>query len=344
MSKPSITVVGAGILGLWQALTLARRGYAVTLREAAARGEAGGSSRYAGAMLAPYCEAEAAEPLVETLGLAAIESWRAAYPGLVSRGTLVVAAPRDQGELRRFAAMTRGHRQVADEELARLEPDLAGRFPRGLLYAAEAHLAPRPAMAFLSCELERLGVALRYGDAVPEPVHLAAAAGEAVIDCRGLAARADLPGLRGVRGEMIVVRAPEITLTRPVRLLHPRFPIYIVPWGEGLYMIGATVIETENAGPVSVRSGLDLLGTAFALHPGFAEAEIVELAAGIRPAFADNVPRVHVRGRRLLVNGAFRHGFLLAPVLAEAVAGLLVEGNRDHPLLARERAAGEEPR
>lgn len=334
MAEPSVTIVGAGVLGLWQGYELVRRGFAVTVREAAPAGHAGASSRYAGAMLAPYCEAEAAGPVVEELGLAAIERWRAAFPGVTRNGTLVVAAARDQGELKRFAAMTRGHQQVDEAALAALEPDLAGRFARALHYPAEAHLAPRPALAFLAREIERLGGVIRYGAPVPEPLQLAAAPGEAVIDCRGLAARDALRRLRGVRGEMAIVHAPDVSLGRPVRLLHPRFPLYVVPWGEARYMIGATVIESEDMGAVTVRSALDLLGTAFALHPGFAEAQVIELGAGVRPAFPDNVPRVVAEGRVIRVNGAYRHGFLLAPVLAEAVADHLEHGRTDHPLFA----------
>jgi len=99
-------------------------------------------------------------------------------------------------------------------------------------------------------------------------------------------------------------------------------------------MIGATVIETEDDGPVTVRSALELLGAAYALHPAFGEAQILDIGAGVRPAFPDNVPRIIVaeEGRRIHVNGAYRHGFLLAPVLAEAVAAYLRDGTR-MPLL-----------
>jgi glycine oxidase len=132
-----------------------------------------------------------------------------------------------------------------------------------------------------------------------------------------------------VRGERIVVRAGEVGLTRPVRLLHPRHPLYVVPWGEGRYMVGATVIESEDQSPVTVRSALELLGSAYALHPGFGEGEIVDMTAGVRPAFADNVPRIIVRGRTIHVNGLYRHGFLLAPALAQLVADYLTLGAKD---------------
>ncbi|MES0403817.1 MAG: FAD-dependent oxidoreductase, partial [Hyphomicrobium sp.] len=88
-------------------------------------------------------------------------------------------------------------------------------------------------------------------------------------------------------------------------------------------------------GPVTVRSALELLGGAYALHSGFAEAEILEIGAGVRPAFPDNMPRVIVRdgGRHIFVNGAYRHGYLLAPVLAKAVAEYLESGARANALV-----------
>ena len=155
----------------------------------------------------------------------------------------------------------------------------------------------------------------------------------AVVDCRGMGAQGELPTLRGVRGERVIVRSDEISLKRPVRLLHPRHPLYVVPWGDGRYMVGATVIESEDLSPVTVRSALELLGLAYALHSGFGEAEILDLGAGLRPSLPDNLPRAMVEGRIIRVNGAYRHGFLLAPVLANAVAGYLQDEDAGHPLL-----------
>jgi len=326
VNQLTITLVGGGILGLWQALTLTRRGHCVALREATRRDGAGAASRFAGAMLAPYCESEAAEPIIKQLGLRGLELWRQAYPGVTTRGSLVVATDRDHGELLRFARMTEGHRNVDADEIAALEPALSQRFQCGLLFQEVAHMAPRPALDFLIEELRRLGGEVCFEDPVTEPIWMAAAAGDVVIDCRGMSACGELAGLRGVRGEMAVVHAPGLNLSRPVRLLHPRFPVYVVPWGSARYMIGATVIEREDARAVTVRSAFDLLASAYAIHPGFGDAHVIELSAGIRPAFKDNVPRIIARGRRLFVNGAFRHGFLLAPALAEIVADHLESG------------------
>jgi glycine oxidase len=321
----TITVAGAGIVGLWQALTLARRGFSVRLLERSPEPFVRAASALAGAMLAPYCEAEAAEPVVRELGLRSLALWRETYPGVTTKGTLVVAGTRDRAELTRFARMTDGFEKLDAEELNALEPGLEGRFAAGLYYAAEAHMSPAAAMRFILDGARAAGAEVSFGSAWSGGTR----ASETVIDCRGFAARGELAGLRGVRGERVVVEAREVKLARAIRLLHPRHPLYVVPWPDGRFMIGATVIESDDDGPVTVRSALELLGSAYALHPGFAEAQIVEMRAGVRPAFADNVPKIVVRGSTLCVNGLYRHGFLLAPVLAELVADYLQTGATD---------------
>jgi glycine oxidase len=209
-------------------------------------------------------------------------------------------------------------------ELKAIGPDLGKRFATALYYPGEAHLSPDAALDFLLTEAKAAGTRLMLGEGeAPRGADL-------VIDCRGLAARDKLPTLRGVRGERIVVRARDVALARPVRLLHPRFPLYAVPWGQSLFMIGATVVESEETGPVSVRSALELLSAAYALDPAFGEAEIVKLGAGARPAFPDNRPRIITAKGYIYVNGLYRHGFLLAPALAELVAIYLATGDR-HP-------------
>jgi glycine oxidase len=339
MKHLPITVVGAGITGLWQALTLARRGHRVRLIEASAAPFAAAASSYAGAMLGPFCETEVYAPVVTALGLESMRLWRDTFPGTVLNGTLVVAAARDAREVEHFARLTEGHDRLDGEAIARLESDLAGRFGAGLLYAQEGHLDPIAAMHFLLEEGRRAGVEVTFG--TPWPDDATESAGT-IIDCRGLGARAELPGLRGLRGERIIVRTREISLSRPVRLLHPRHPVYVVPWADGRFMIGATLLESEDAGPITVRAALELLGAAYALHPAFAEAEILEAGAGVRPAFPDNVPRIVVRGRTLHVNGLYRHGFLMAPALAARVAEHLETGAVDERVCTVERAGTQQ--
>ena len=316
-------VLGAGVAGLACAVELAERGVAVEVLE---RGERLGDtscSWYAGGMLAPWCERESAEPLIAALGMESLEWWPARFAGTVRRGSLVVAHGRDAGELRQFARRTEHHHWLEAEALGALEPDLAGRFSQALYFPEEGHLDPRAALAALAERLQRLGAPIRYGvgvESAREQTLAAEAAGSTVVDCRGLAARDTLSDLRGVKGEMLVVRLPDLNLSRPVRVLHPRVPVYVVPRGDGHYMIGATMIESDQPTRITARSMLELLGAAYALHPAFGEAEIVEIGTGVRPAFPDNLPRVCRIGGTVHVNGLYRHGFLLAPALARHAA------------------------
>jgi glycine oxidase len=324
LPKKKITVLGAGICGLWQALTLTKAGHAVTLVERSEKPFEGACSFYAGAMLAPYAEEEGAEQLIRDLGLRSIELWRETYPETQTHGSLIVAQARDRKELDRFERMTQGHERVSEYRIAELEPDLADRYSSGLYFAGEAHVHPHQAMDFLLNAAIEAGAVTRFGcEDAPRGADL-------VIDCRGLAARDDLSDLRGVRGERLVIRTGEVNFTRPVRLLHPRFPLYVVPWGYGFYLVGATQIESDEAGPVTVRSALELLSTAYTLHPAFGEAEIVGFGAGARPSFPDNLPRIIVNGSHIHVNGLYRHGFLLAPALAELTASYIEDG-ATHP-------------
>ena len=141
------------------------------------------------------------------------------------------------------------------------------------------------------------------------------------VDCTGMRATTH-PELRGVRGEMLLLRTPEVSLSRPVRLLHPRIPVYVVPRADHHFMVGATMIESDAAGPITARSMMELLNAAYALHPAFGEAEIIEIGTGVRPAFADNLPRVERDGNHIRINGLYRHGFLLAPAMARQAAGM----------------------
>ncbi|MBN3729082.1 FAD-dependent oxidoreductase, partial [Burkholderia sp. Ac-20379] len=187
---------------------------------------------------------------------------------------------------------------------------------RGWLLPREGQLDNRQTLAALAAGLAERGVATHWHtavDAAPEPgAHL-------TIDCRGLGAKPVLPALRGIRGEVARVHAPGIGLTRPVRLLHPRYPLYIAPKQNDLYVIGATEVEGEDMSPVSVRSALELLSAAFSVHPAFGEARILELGTQCRPTLPDHRPAIVRRGAATLsVNGLYRHGFMIAPEVAQA--------------------------
>ncbi|SLN73825.1 Glycine oxidase [Roseovarius gaetbuli] len=317
MTSPVI-IRGAGVVGLCVASELSARGVPVTLRDPAPGPGPQACSWWAGGMLAPFCEGYTAEEPVVRLGQEAADWWQTHGATVHRNGSLVVTLARDRAELSQFARRTSGHEAVTGADLAELEPLLADDFDRALFFPGEAHINPRLSLETLRTRLIKDGVTFEQTDAAPSA--------KTVIDCRGLAARDALKDLRGVKGEMVILRAPDLTLSRPIRLLHPRFPLYIVPRGDGVFMLGATQIESGERGRASVRSVMELLSAAYALHPAFGEAELLEIGTDARPAFADNLPRIRRRGGTIYVNGLFRHGFLLSPALARMLADLVLDG------------------
>jgi glycine oxidase len=323
----SVTIIGAGIAGAWQALLFAQAGHDVVLHE---RGDADltlSTSHWAGGMLAPWCEAEVAEPLISRLGLRSLDLWRRELPDTPFNGSLVVAHARERADFERFAKMTSDHRRLDAAGLAALEPSLEGRFREALFFPAEGHVEPRRVLPKLHDKIIAAGGTIHFNSEVT-----ASDLDGLVIDCRGLFARDTQPELRGVKGEMILIESCEIKLSRPVRLIHPRWPLYVIPRENNLFMLGATSIETEDTG-VSVRSALELLGAAYAVHPAFAEARILEFGSGLRPAFPDNLPRIAINGEKIAVNGLYRHGFLIAPALAELTLSLVARGQIDNEVM-----------
>lgn len=275
-------------------------------------------------MLAPFCEGESAEEPVIRLGAEAIDWWAAQTDCVHRNGSLVVSPTRDRSDLSRFARLTRAHRAVSGAEITALEPDLGTRFARGLFFDTEAHLAPRAALVALRASLSADGAVFRQDDADPA---IYAARG-LTVDCRGFAARDALADLRGVKGEMLMLSCPDVTLNRPVRVLHPRVPIYVVPRGDGIFMLGATMVEGRAGRHVTARAMLELLSSAYALNPAFGEAEVIEIGVDSRPAFPDNLPRIRRDGNLIRANGLYRHGFLLAPALGRMVADLILHDKR----------------
>ena len=322
-----ISVIGAGIAGAWQALLFATAGRAVTLHERSGPAMMQSTSYWAGGMLAPYCEAEGCEPVVVRLGIRSLALWREHFPQTPFNGSLVVAHARDRTDYERFARLTSGYRRLDAQGIGEIEPSLEGRFREGLFYAGEGHVEPRRVLAQLHARIAAAGGRIKFNSkAEPDDID------GVVIDCRGLAGRDAQNALRGVKGEMILIETDEVELSRPVRLIHPRWPLYIIPRGHNRFMLGATSIESEDNG-VSVRSALELLGAAYSVHPAFAEARIVEFGSGLRPAYPDNLPRIAVNNDKIAVNGLYRHGFLLAPALAELTVGYVARGVIDNEVM-----------
>jgi glycine oxidase len=322
-----VSIIGAGIAGAWQALLFAQAGHDVTLHERSDQAMTLSTSHFAGGMLAPWCESETSEPIISRLGERSLDLWRRELPDTPFNGSIVVAHARDRGDFERFAKLTTGHQRLDAEALAELEPSLQGRFREALFFAGEGHVEPRRVLPQLHARILAAGGTIKF-NSEPVPADIDGI----VIDCRGLSARDAQPELRGVKGELILIETDEIKLSRPVRLIHPRWPLYVIPREDNLFMLGATSIEAEDTG-VSVRSALELLGAAYAVHPAFAEARILEFGSGLRPAFPDNLPRIAIDDQRIAVNGLYRHGFLIAPALAELTLAYVERGQIDNEVM-----------
>ncbi len=336
-------VVGAGIVGRLAALGLARRGVRVTVFDRGDLVAKTACSFAAAGLLAPVAEAlAAADPRLYAIGMASRRLWGSLAEELglpaipqSAQGSLALASAHDKvetEELKDKISRVLPAVQVMEltrAELGRLEPSFDGEPLAGLLIPDEGHVDSRAALEIFRLALSSHPlVTLRLGKAVQDvaPFRVDAEAFDLVIDARGLGAKVDVRGLRGVRGEIVEVHAPEVRLTRPVRVLHQRYPIYVVPRGKDHYAIGATAIESDSLAPVSVKSTLELLSAAYALHPGFRYASVTELFAQARPAFDDHWPRIDAAPGLVRVNGLYRHGFLLSPLVVEAIMRLIVNG------------------
>jgi len=345
MKPLNIGIAGAGLAGRLLAWRLASAGCRVSLFDAKQRGDLTSASQTAAAMLSPLAELAVSDDAVFELGQRSMQLWPQWLEQLTTDvyykqdGTLVVAHPQDGASLEHFSrllhhklpAACKAQVQTLDAAtLAQYEPTLAGRFNGGLFLSGEGQLANDQLMAALAIELDRLGVQWHEGQTVERVLAQSIVCADQAhvvdiaVDARGVGSKSDLPALRGVRGEVLRVECKGVTLTRPVRLMHPRYQLYVAPRPNGEFVVGATELESEDAGPVTVRSVLELASALYSLHPAFGEARILRMSAALRPALDDHRPRVEQRGGVWHINGLYRHGYLCAPALVDDLAHKLL--------------------
>ncbi|VWX63539.1 putative thiamine biosynthesis oxidoreductase ThiO [Burkholderiales bacterium 8X] len=336
-------VLGAGLMGRLMAVALAQRGCSVDVYEAGSAEAEGAAARVAAAMLAPLAESAVAPAPVVRMGHYALDRWpqllgELATPVFFQReGTLVVWHRQDATEAARLGRVLAHTAEQVPElpamqrldaaAIAAVEPALGHRFAAGLLLPGEGQLDNRGLLSALLATLQSMPkVRLHWQSPRTLDDFEPGRPGQPqrVIDCRGLGVRRQWEQVRGVRGEVIRVHAPDVSLARPTRLVHPRYPLYIAPKPDGLFVIGATEIESEDRSPPSVRSTLELLSAAYAVHSGFGEARILEIATQCRPTLPDNLPSLRMpRPGVLQINGLYRHGFMIAPAILDVALELL---------------------
>lgn len=332
-------------MGRLLAVALARLGHTITIYDAQDAAGQGSAGYVAAAMVAPLAESAVAEPSVVRMGEYALARWPQILAPLQRpvffqrNGTLVVWHRQDATDAARLRLQFETTRAevttlpameaVEGARLAEIEPALAGHFAQGMYLPGEGQLDNRQLLTALADEMAHLGVTTHWNSPRDPADFAPGTTGQPnrLIDCRGVGACKQWPALRGVRGEVVRVHAPEVTLQRPTRLVHPRYPIYIAPKENHVFVIGATEIESDDMSPVSVRSALELLSAAYTVHSGFAEARILELLTHCRPTLPDNLPAVRQTAPRVLeVNGLYRHGFMIAPAILDVVLEVLTTG------------------
>lgn len=340
----TIAIAGAGLLGRLLAWQLQRAGINITLFEAgsftpdAPQGIRAAAFTAAG-MVAPLSEAVVSDEGVYRMGIFALQQWPAWFselpatetPLFFNNGSLVVAHQQDTSELEQFERELgfvlpgcKGYQHLNQHQIHQLEPDLHSHFHSGLFLSEEGHVNNREFLRLIGDEIISQGITVREHTPVDVfPGKIVTETSEQnfdlVIDCRGLGAKKQLRNLRGVRGETLHVETKEIYLQRPVRLMHPRYQLYVVPKPNHRFIIGATQIESEDRSPVTIQSNLELSSALYTLSPAFAEARIIEMDTNLRPAFMDNLPKVNIQEGLISANGLFRHGYLLAPAVVENV-------------------------
>ncbi len=332
MAARHIGIAGAGLLGRLLAWRLSNQGHAVTVFDPAGgpldRSRAAGWT--AAGMLSPWAELETADDRVAALGLRSLNLWAdvvARLPQAVHfrrSGSLLLAHGSDVGTAQRLigmlqARMPSGHspRALTLAQLHELEPAIHGP-SRAWMLEGEGQIHSVQAMLALADAATRRGVRWQWGTAVRAlaPGRIDADRFDAVFDVRGVGARPDLE-VRGVRGEIVWLHAPGLRLGRPLRLMHPRSKVYLVPRPDDIVVVGASEIESEDLSPISVRTLLGLLSAAHSVLPELAEARVVHTETQLRPALPDNLPLIEHQPGLTRINGLFRHGWLIAPALVE---------------------------
>jgi glycine oxidase len=351
----NIAIIGAGVLGRLLALTLIEQKHEVTMISNRPLQSSQSAAFASAAMLCPLGEIIHAPTEVVNMGSESLGLWPKILDSLQTldpvhestffqrNGSLAICFPADSSSYAQLRQdLTRKARDQLDNvqtldrtQLLAKEPAL-NNFNQGIFLASEGQLCNR---TFLRSSSRVIAQNARLVEPTTVDTNMLsniAKKHDWVIDCRGAGAISDEAiqkpgtGLRGVRGEVIRVHCDNVQLTHPIRVIHPRTSIYIVPKPNHIFVIGATEIESHSEHPITLRSTLELLNTAYAVNSSFAEATVLETNVGIRAAYDDHRPKIKQKNNIVTVNGLYRHGWLVGPALVQRITNQLKEHSYAH--------------
>jgi glycine oxidase len=358
VKKPTVAIVGAGVIGLGIAWRLAARGTSVAVVDKGAAGA--GASHAAAGMLAACAEAEPGEDALVAFGresqarwpgfAAELEQASGIDVGLRPEGTLVLALTADdQARLNHQLVFQQKLglplQWISAAETRRREPHLAGKLAGAVFSPEDTQVDNRKLAAALRIAAEAAGVSITEhrpvsaisshagrvdGVMLADGVKIAAdvvvlAAGAWSRSIAGLAAELR-PPVRPIKGQMLALRMDAAAPLLNHVVWAPG--AYLVPRRDGRLLVGATVEEKGFDTSLTAGGILTLLEAAWRAVPAVEELPIEEMWVGHRPGSRDDAPILGAGPIEGLIyaTGHHRNGILLTPVTADAIARLVLEG------------------
>lgn len=365
MQVKRIGIVGGGVAGLfsaWYLLNQSERGseseISLTLME---KGEIGrGTSWDAAGMLAPVNELEFQEIDLFRAGLKSRELYETDVVqqlgeiGFRKSGTVEIGlTPDDAGYLKRLYDFQQEQgpevEWLSGAAIREREPFIGQHIGAGIWSSGDGQVDNRLLVDALAEDLRNRGAklienceVLGWEDIGNEEVKVNANGETLNFDqllvTPGTPDRA-LQGLLPytiypVKGEMISLAPPRETemgfLQATVRIRSKTWGnAYLVPKSNRI-VCGSTSEEKGHDRRNTAGGILEILRKCYAAVPGIYELDMQETWAGLRPSLLSRQPLLdREAGTQIYhLNGLYRHGILLGPLMGKAAAELMLSGNR----------------